>query len=80
MQWDLHELDWGGWVVYDVRSSGHSLVIESSRDSSETETIPYVESVHHTYLDLVPPSHFPVAFSKHNRWCSDCTCFAKKNS
>lgn len=35
------------------------LVIESSRDSSETGTIPYVESVHHTYLDLVPPSHFP---------------------
>jgi len=59
MQWSLHELDWGGRVVYDVRSSGHSLVIESSRDSSETETIPYVESVHHTYLDLVPPSLFP---------------------
>jgi hypothetical protein len=59
VRWGLHELDGGGQVVYDAGSSGHSSVTESSRDSSETEAIPYVESVHHAYLDLVPPLHLP---------------------
>jgi hypothetical protein len=59
VRWGLHELDGGGQVVYDAGSSGHCSVTESSRDSSETEAIPYVESGHHAYLDLVPPPHLP---------------------
>lgn len=59
VRWGLHELDGGGQVAYDAGSSGDSSVTESSRDSSETEAIPYVESVHHACLDLLPPPHLP---------------------